>query len=131
MSEMVKALRERRQKVWEDMKALADKATDENRAFDAAEQGQWDAQNDELDKLDQRIKSALDTEQRAKDAEDAFTKLAGGERKAGGDDSEQRNQTNEELRKFLTGEGARVIEIKPNGPVNFPQFVVHEAFEMM
>ncbi len=119
MSEMVKALRERRQKVWEDMKSLADKATDENRAFDASEQGQWDAQNEELDKLDQRIKSALDTEQRAKDAEDAFTKLAGGERKPSGEGEEDRKATNEELRKFLRGEGPRAYEVKPSGPVNF------------
>lgn len=119
MSEMVKALRDRRNKVWEDMKALADKATDENRAFDAAEQGQWDAQNDELDKLDQRIKSALDTEQRAKDAEQAFDKLAGSEKRQAGEDGEQRSQNTEELRKFLRGEGGRAFEVKPTGPVNF------------
>lgn len=118
MSEMVKKLRDRRLSVWEGMKALADKATDENRAFDAAEQGQWDAQNDELDKLDTRIKSALETEQRAKDAEVAFTALAGEERKAG-DGEEDRKGGNEELRKFLRGEGGRAFEVKPNGPVNF------------
>src|SRR5262249_55466593 len=54
MSEMVKRLRERRANVWEQMKGLADKAAEENRAFEAAEQGQWDAMNDELDKLDER-----------------------------------------------------------------------------
>ena len=64
MSDMIVRLRERRAKVWEDLKTIADRATEENRALDAAEQGQWDAMNEELDKLDQRIKSALDTEQR-------------------------------------------------------------------
>jgi HK97 family phage major capsid protein len=119
MSEMVNKLRERRQKVWEDMKALADKASDENRAFEPAEQGQWDAQNEELDKLDARIKSALDTETRAKEAEDAFNNLAGPERRQASDGEESRKQTNEELRKFLRGEGGRAFEVKPASPVNF------------
>lgn len=126
MSEMVKKLRERRQKVWEDMKALADKATEENRAFEPSEQGAWDAMNDELDKLDQRIKSALDTEQRAKDADEAFNKLESSpaEQRGGGGGPEQRgggqpSQQSTELRKFLRGEGPRVFNINPSGPVDF------------
>lgn len=116
MSEMVKKLRERREKVWADMKSLADKATDENRAFEPAEQGQWDAQNGELDALDTRIKSALDTEQRSKDADAAFNKLEGKpQEKRGG----QEPGENTELRKFLRGEGPRVFNINPSGPVDF------------
>lgn len=120
MSEMVKKLRERRTKVWEDMKSLADKAADENRAFDPGEQGQWDAQNDELDKLDQRIKSALDTEQRAKDAEESFAKLESTPQDRGGPQGgQQPSQQATELRKFLRGEGPRVYNITPSGPVDF------------
>jgi HK97 family phage major capsid protein len=119
MSEMIKRLRERRLKVWEEVKALADRAAEENRAFEAAEQGQYDALNGELDRLDERIKSAIDTEQRAKDADDAFNKLAGGERREPGDGEQRNDTTNEELRKFLRGEGGRAFEVKPTGPVNF------------
>jgi HK97 family phage major capsid protein len=114
MSEIIKTLRDRRQNVWEQAKSLADRAADENRAFDGDEEGQWVSLNAELDALDKRIKSVLDGEQRAKDIEDSFSKLSGKQvagpqgQDAGGD----------ALRAFLRGE-TRSIEIKPNGPVNF------------
>jgi HK97 family phage major capsid protein len=120
MSEMVKKLRERRENVWHQMKEIADKATEENRAFTAAEQGTWDAMNDDINKLDERIKAALDTEQRAVEAEAAFTKLAGpADQRGGGETEEKRKQSSEELRAFFRGEGARAIEVNPSKPVNF------------
>lgn len=130
MSDMVQRLRERRANVWEQMKALADKAAEENRAFSAEEQGSWDALNDELDKLDARIKSALDTQQRAKDADSAFDRLhgkgsgkQGGGNAAGGTGGGGQRQADggndEELRAFLRGEGPRVFTVTPDGPVNF------------
>lgn len=117
MSDMVKRLRERRQQVWEQAKALADKAADENRAFDASEQGEWDAHNDELDKLDQRIKSAIDTEQRAKDADEAFNRLAGKPAELRGNGGAPDDQATSELRSFLRGEpgSPRVYVVKPDG----------------
>ena len=116
MSEIIKTLRERRQNVWEQAKALADRAADENRAFEGEEEGSWTALNAELDALDKRIKSVLDGEQRAKDIEDSFSKLSGKTVERQSVDS----QSNE-LRAFLRGEqGApRSYEVKPNGPVNF------------
>ncbi|MET9086158.1 phage major capsid protein [Streptomyces sp. NPDC004237] len=130
MSDMVKTLRERRQKLWEDMKALADKASAENRAFTPEEQGAWDAQNDELDKLDARIKSALDTEARAKEADEAFNRLHGGKKDSGaGKQPEQRGQGGgegggqgnraEELRSFLRGERGRFYDVNPEGPIDY------------
>jgi HK97 family phage major capsid protein len=124
MSNMVERLRERRAKVWEDLKVIADRATEENRALDASEQGQWDAMNDELDKLDQRIKSAIDTEQRAKDADAAFDKLSrqpntsGQPERRGG--SQGGVDTQSELRAFLRGEpGApRHYDVRPDVPVS-------------
>lgn len=86
MSEMVKRLRDRRGQVWEQMKALADAAAEENRQFSAEEQGTWDSLNEQLEKGDERIKAALDTEQRAKDADEAFERLGksgGGEVRRG------------------------------------------------
>lgn len=116
MSEIVKRLRDRRTNVWEQAKELADRAADENRAFSAEEQGTWDGLNAELDALDTRIKSALDVEERAKQADEAFERVAG---KAAEPGVQQRQQGGEELRKFLTGEGPRAYEVKPAGPVNF------------
>jgi HK97 family phage major capsid protein len=103
MSEVVKGLQARRANVWEQAKALADRAADENRAFSGEEQGSWDTLNAELDALDKRIKNVIDGEQRAKDTEDAMAKLDGG---AG------RTQANSqpaasELREFMRGKGGR------------------------
>ena len=76
-SEVAKRLRDRRLNVWNEAKGLADSAAEENRAFSAEEQGKWDALNEEIDKLDVRIKSVLETEQRAKDADSAYDALTG------------------------------------------------------
>lgn len=116
MSEIVKRLRERRANVWEQAKALADAAADENRAFSAEEQGTWDGLNAELDTLDKRIKSALDVEERAKAADEAFERIAG---KPVEGDARQGQPGNDELRSFLRGEGPRAFDVRPNGPVNF------------
>lgn len=116
MSEIVKRLRDRRQNVWSQAKELADRAAEENRAFTPEEQGQWDAHNGELDALDTRIKSALDTEQRAKDADTAFAKLEGKPQERGKGQQESDAQT--ELRAFMRGNpGApRYFEVRPEGP---------------
>lgn len=116
MSEIVKRLRDRRQNVWSQAKELADRAAEENRAFTPEEQGQWDAHNGELDALDTRIKSALDTEQRAKDADTAFAKLEGKPQERGKGQQESEGQT--ELRAFMRGNpGApRYFEVRPDGP---------------
>lgn len=129
MSEMTERLRERRLNVWEGAKALADRASDENRAFSPEEQGQWDAYNEELDKLDTRIKSALEAQERAKEADAVFDRIAGkGEAqqsKRGGGGGGNQAETGDaakaatDLRAFLRGEGPRAFEVRPNGPVNF------------
>ena len=113
MSEIVKRLRERRLNVWEQAKGLADRATEENRAFSPEEQGQWDGLNSELDALDTRIKSALDTETRAKEQDEAFNRLTGKPVERGDGGSETKLDT--ELRSFLRGEpGApRTFDVKP------------------
>src|SRR6266498_3858251 len=123
MSDIVKRLRDRRLNVWEQAKELADKAAEENRAFSADEQGTWDALNEEIDKLDARIKSAMDTEQRAKDADDAFDKLSGNDKKK--NDSERRGGVvddqgqNVEIRRWLKGQsGSRYFEVRPQGYVS-------------
>lgn len=124
MSTMVETLRGRRANVWEQMKALADKASEENRAFSAEEQGQWDVMSEELDKLDARIKAALDTEQRNKDADDAFNRLHGGKGKGDNKDDGLRGaQTevdNTELRAWMRGESrSRFFDVRPKGRVDW------------
>ncbi len=93
-SEVAKRLRDRRLNVWNEAKGLAESAAEENRAFSAEEQGKWEALNEELDNLDTRIKSVLDTEQRAKDADSSFNKLQGQPREV----QAAAVQTNDELR---------------------------------
>lgn len=117
MSEVANRLKDRRNNVWEQAKALADTATDENRAFSSEEENTWTALNTELDKLDQRIKAILDGEKRAKEAEDGFAALerrpvenrGGGGGDRGGDDG-----FDKELRSWLKGDGGRFFEVKPN-----------------
>jgi HK97 family phage major capsid protein len=118
VSEVVKRLRERRAKVWEDAKALADRASDENRAFSGEEESTWASLNSELDALDKRIKAVIDGEQRAKDVEESYAKLEGKPQVEG---KREQSQLETQLRGMLTGEpGApRYMEVKPNGPVNF------------
>jgi len=115
VSEIAKRLRDRRQNVWEQAKELTDRTTEENRAFTAEEQGTWDQLNEELDKLDARIKSVLDGEKRSKEADEAMDRLAGG----GGKVIERRDGTivapadqdlADRFRKLATGE-VRSIDI--------------------
>jgi HK97 family phage major capsid protein len=118
MSEIAKRLRDRRLNVWNEAKALTDKVTEENREFSAEEQGSWDAYNEELDKLDARIKSVLEQEKRAKDADDTFNALAGKPV-----ERHQQTEGNSELRAFFRGDpGApRFYDVNPTGIVNFRQ----------
>jgi len=117
MSDMLNKLNERRQNVWNQAKELADAAADENRSFTAEEQGTWDSLNEELNKLDARMQSAGEAEKRALEAEKMFEGIRG-KPEGNGPDDEQRGQTNEELRKFLRGDGARAFDLAPS-KVNF------------
>lgn len=103
-SEVTKQLRDRRLRVWEETKALATQAAEENRNFSAEEQGKWDVLNEEMDNLDKRIKSALDAEERSAQADEAFNRLhSDAEGKKRGKDAVYA-AVNEELRGFLLGE---------------------------
>jgi HK97 family phage major capsid protein len=108
MSEIAKRLRERRQNVWNEAKELADRAAEENRAFTAEEQGTWDQLNEELDKLDTRIKAVLDGEKRSKEADEAFDRLAGKpgvtERRDGSLVTPAEKDLAEQFRKLARGE---------------------------
>lgn len=82
-SEVAKRLRDRRLNVWNEARAITERAVDENRELSAEEQGTFEALNSELDTLDARIKSVLNQEQRARDADAAFDRLSGNPRESG------------------------------------------------
>jgi HK97 family phage major capsid protein len=124
-SEVAKRLRDRRQNVWNEAKGIAESAAQENRALTDEEQGKWDAMQEEMSKLDTRIRAVLDTEKRAKEADEAFDALSGRKPEAG-----QAARTAgggamlEEIRKWARGdEGAgRHLEIRRDpqlGPINY------------
>lgn len=120
-SEVAKRLRDRRLNVWNDAKKIAEDAAGENRSFTPEEQGRWEAMQEEMRTLDTRIKAVLETEKRAKDADDAFDALSG--KPATGQTPQQRNM-DEEVRKWARGdEGtARFLEVRRDpaaGPINY------------
>ena len=124
-SEVAKKLRDRRLGVWEECRGIAEKAAEENRALSEEEQGRWDALQEEMQKLDTRIRAVLDTEKRAKDADDAFDALSGrkpdqgqASRTAGG------GKMLEEIRKRARGDdgAGRSLEVRRDpalGPINY------------
>jgi HK97 family phage major capsid protein len=121
-SEVAKRLRDRRMNVWNEAKAIAEAAANENRAFTPEEQGKWDAMNEEMTTLDTRIKAVLDTEQRAKQADDAYNELEG-RPKTGTPGTPAQRDTLEEIRKWARGDEGigRALEIRHGapGPINY------------
>ena len=123
-SEVAKRLRDRRLNVWNEAKAIAEAAATENRALTDEEQGKWDALQEEMTKLDTRIRAVLDTERRAKDADDAYDALSGKKPAEGAARGAAGGQMAEEVRKWARGEegAGRVLEVRRNpelGPVNY------------
>jgi HK97 family phage major capsid protein len=131
-SEVVKRLRDRRLNVWEETKALATAAADENRSFTAEEQGKWAVLNEELDDLDKKIKEGLDTEKRMRATDDAFDaigkKPVTAEYRRGGDGAAAAQadgrDLNEAFRAMLRGEtGApKAMEVRHAGVFGQTEF---------
>ncbi len=120
MSDLVKRLNESRLRIYNEMKALVDRAEDEKRAFTGEEEQTWTRLNDQIGVLDERIKSVAAQEQRAKEADDAL--FGGRERtgkQPGGDEKA------DELRAWARGEGGRAYTVMPpatgkiSGPINY------------
>jgi len=108
MSEVVKRLQELRLAAWTKATAIADAAANEERAFTADEERQWNEYDSECDALDKRIQQILNGEKRAKEAEDSIAALAGKPVERGGAGGAGQGKTAEqeaaELRAFLKGE---------------------------
>jgi HK97 family phage major capsid protein len=120
-SEVAKRLRDRRLNVWNDAKKIAEDAAQENRSFSPEEQGRWDAMQEEMTTLDTRIKAVLDTEKRAKDADDTYNAITDRPAERG---TPAQSDTQAEIRKWAKGEsGNRALEFKHDnegrGPINY------------
>lgn len=119
-SEVAKRLRDRRLSVWNEAKKIAEDAAAENRAFTPEEQGKWDAMQEEMRTLDTRIGAVLDTEKRAKQADDAFNELEGRPREQRGTPAEQGFSA--EMRAWARGDqGApKALDVRRqgSGPIN-------------
>ena len=121
-SEVAKRLRDRRLNVWNDAKKIAEDAASENRSFTPDEQGRWDAMQEEMSTLDTRIKAVLDTEKRAKEADDTYNALADKPQLRDGGATASAFQ--QEIRKWARGEsGPRAMEFRHDtnarGPINY------------
>ncbi len=121
-SQVATKLRDRRLNVWNEAKKIAEDAAAENRSFTPEEQGRWDAMQEEMSTLDTRIKAVLDTEKRAKDADDSYNALA--DKPQVRDGGQVGSAVQEEVRKWAKGEsGSKALEFRHNteahGPINY------------
>jgi HK97 family phage major capsid protein len=123
MSEIAKRLRDRRLNVVGEMRSLVDVAVEEGRDLSGEETGKYQLLNEEIDRLDERIRGVLDQEKRAKDADDAFNAIS---RKPVTGPSEGRSNGDkggdggfsDELRAFAQGKSGHAFEI-PGRTVDF------------
>lgn len=136
MSDVVAKLRDRRTRVVEEARRLAEIAAEANRNFSGEEEAQWQTLNSEIDALDKRIGAMVEGETRAKKTEDAMRDLEGKPRVDGRSDRDDQRSGGDrdggagdagmsdyevQLRGMLTGaSGApRAIDVKPKGKVDF------------
>src|SRR5215213_2354251 len=121
MSEIAKRLRDRRLNVVNEMRTLVDVAVEEGRDLSGEETGRYQLLNEEIDRLDERIKGVLDQETRAKDADEAFNKISkksGSQEQRNTYEVEQDNSFATELREFALGKRGHAMEI-PGKTVDF------------
>jgi HK97 family phage major capsid protein len=75
-SEVAKTLRDRRQQAWHEARTLLDVSTEEKRELTEIEGRKFEALNGEIDKIDERLKAVLDAEQRSRETDEAYNRLA-------------------------------------------------------
>src|SRR5690625_70327 len=80
MSEYIKRLKESREKVWNEAKAVLDHAAAEGRELTAAEDEKYARLNEQLDATGDTLRKIEEDEQRTADAAAAFDRLARGGR---------------------------------------------------
>jgi len=75
-SEVAKTLRDRRQQAWHEARTLLDQSTEQHRELSPEEGRKFEALNGEIDKIDERLKAVLDAEQRSRETDEAYNRLA-------------------------------------------------------
>jgi HK97 family phage major capsid protein len=106
----VKRLQDRRGQIWDTAKAVADRASEENRAMSGEEDRQWNEWMSEMQSIDNRVQDILTGEERAQTAERRVAALAGQPVDPGAPESGgaapalTAEQEATELRRFLSGE---------------------------
>jgi HK97 family phage major capsid protein len=116
MSETVTRLLERRANLVNQMREVAERAVDDNRNMTADEDRQFTEMNAEVDALQKRADAMLEGEKRAKETEEAFSKLSGKpqereHREVSGD------KVTADLRAWMTGAGDRAFLVPAGGRI--------------
>lgn len=121
MSEIAKRLRDRRLNCVNEMRTLVDATVEEGRDLSGEETGRFQALNEEIDRLDERISGVLEQEKRAKDADEAFNAIS--RKPVTGSDSRGKEVAtsgdfSQELREFAQGRRGHSFEI-PGHTIDF------------
>lgn len=116
-SAIAQKLNERRLNLVEQQRVLFDKTVEENRDLTGEETGQVQAINEEIGRIDERIKGVLAQEQRAAEADASFAALGG--KPVTGPTGQRSDDKVAEIRSFLRGEAGRAYELRPDAPVDY------------
>jgi len=111
MSEaLIKRLKESRANIWEQGKALLDKAEAEGRDLSAEEETSWRKMNDDINSLDARAKEVEDFQTRAAEMDKTFSDILGREQRT----DAREDQAEASVRAWLRGESGRALTIAPD-----------------
>lgn len=114
---LAKRLQENRAGIWEQAKALLDTADTEGRDLTAEENETWTRFNEDLDKIDARVKEINDAEARAKESDEAIRALLA-------QPVEQRTDEVEPALAFFRGEAGKSFEARADRPMGTQEFRV-------
>lgn len=115
---LAKRLQENRAGIWEQAKALLDTAETEGRDLSAEEDVTWKRYNEDLDKLDARVKEINDAEARAKESDETIRALMASPVEVTG------TQEVDAAREFFAGKSGRSFEVRADRPMGTKEFRV-------
>lgn len=98
----IKQLTEQRQNIWEQAKALLDRAESENRDLSAEEQGSYDAMTNDLTSLRARIDRLVEREQNDRDIAESMRQLGVDTMAGSGDESNLADQFRDLAKRRIT-----------------------------
>jgi HK97 family phage major capsid protein len=107
MTEQIRRLRERRQRVWDHANTIATQAAEDNRALASEEEKTWRLLNKEVDEIDERVAELGGSETRARENEQTMTSLRGRGRPAVTDSA-----LNDEFRSAVLERNPKPIDVR-------------------